>query len=141
MLGAVTIESGGNLILIVGFGITAVLGLLSYWFPRFMAGLFTLCFAGLVLALYHFWQKDYEAAQMTRVLIDVDPKLPTPGCPPERPLGLNFRNLSNRTVTSVSWKILVTHKGATTDITSRSNKFKNMSRVMKPGVNIFPEDE
>jgi Ca2+/Na+ antiporter len=99
-----------NFLLLVGTCLTILLVGLAYWFPRFVAWLLTACFAILVLVTYEITEQADQDFQKTKLIADVDGSLPTPGCPSERPIGLNIRNLGERTVTSMNWRLLVTRR-------------------------------
>lgn len=128
--------SGSDIILAAGIGLTVIIAFLAYRYPRTVAWGATLGVAMLVALFYNFAKDDEQATQTTKVIADVDATLPTPGCPAERPIGLNIRNLSDKIVIGVSWRLLVTRKGATDNIADRSNKVKAFNRVMWPGANI-----
>lgn len=110
------------------------LGLQFFHMPTI--GFFLCCEVKGVALLYNFAKDDDQATQTTKVIADVDATLPTPGCPAERPIGLNIRNLSDKIVIGVSWRRLLTRKGATDNIADRSNRVKAFNRVMWPGANI-----
>jgi len=122
---------GGFPLAWIAAAVVAVILLIN--FPRATVAIVGSAIAGLALML---WSQnetaERERREEAKILLEVDPELPSKSCSDALPIRVVFKNGSVRTLQSIHWDLEIRQRGHSTNL-ARLYIAPVMDLILKPG--------